>query len=139
MTLHKLHKISKDAFNKQDAGEVSRVYAVDAVISDPHYPEPLLGRDAVCNDYEQLFRSFPDIKAESIHSLVNKNSIAYIVELNGTNDGPISTPKGDIPPTHRPMKLQIAVFAETVKAGLYKNVRRYYNIAGQMRQLGLAR
>jgi len=61
MTAIEKHDKAMEAFNNHDAEKVVEFYSPDAILTDPSYNEPQIGRDAIRKDYEKLFRSFPDI------------------------------------------------------------------------------
>lgn len=131
------HKRSVEVFNNRDAEAVAAVYAADAVVYDPLCPEPLRDRDAIGQDYAALFSSFPDIRTTILNVFVDGEAIAYEMRLSGTNQGPVITPTGKVPATHRRVVWPVAVFAEADAATLYREVRRYYDVTSLMEQLGL--
>jgi steroid delta-isomerase-like uncharacterized protein len=113
------------------------LYTPDAVLHDPQYPEPIRGREAIRSSYEQMFRSFPDIRVTIVHRHVHDDVMVYELRMTGTNRGPIGTPDGDVPATNRGMDVEGAVFADLDSSGRFRRVRRYYDNATMMRQLGL--
>lgn len=130
------HRQSLVDFNRQDAPATAEAYAHDAVVHDPQHPEPMRGRTAVRQDYEALFRAFPDIQTSITRVLVDGRHIAYHLILRGTHDGPLATPSGELPPTAREIELPAAVFAEADDRGRYLVVRRFYDVAALLQQVG---
>ncbi len=137
MTAREQHDKAVEAFNNHDADKVVEFYAPDAILYDPKYNESQNGRDAIRKDYENMFRSFPDIIVTRQEFLVNDSTAAWEIKLTGTNTGPIETPDGTIPPTNRPFELYASVFAELDSEGRYYRVRRYMDVPSLMKQLGL--
>ncbi len=137
MTTREQHDKAVEAFNNHDADRVVEFYAPDAILYDPQYNEPQIGRDAIRKDYENLFRTFPDIIVTRQEFLVNDSTAAWEIKLTGTNTGPIETPDGTIPPTNRSFELYASVFAELDSERRYYRVRRYMDVASLMKQLGL--
>ena len=137
MTAQQQHDKAMEAFNNHDAEKVVVFYAPDAILIDPSYNEPQIGRDAIRKDYEKLFRSFPDILVSRQKFLVNDSTASWEIKLTGTNTGPIETPDGTIPPTDRPFELLASIFAEIDSEGRFHRVRRYYDNFTLMKQLGL--
>jgi steroid delta-isomerase-like uncharacterized protein len=131
------HQRAIAAFNAQDAATVAELYAPDAVLHDPQAPEPVRGRAAVRDAYAGLFRAFPDINVAVENRRIVDNRMIYEIRLTGTNTGPMATPAGDVPATGRAIDVVGAVFADLDDAGRFRTVRRYYDVAGMMRQLGL--
>ncbi len=137
MTAIEKHDKAMEAFNNHDAEKVVEFYSPDAILTDPSYNEPQIGRDAIRKDYEKLFRSFPDISVSRHKFLDNGSSAVWEIKLTGTNTGPIETPDGTIPPTDRPFELHASIFAEIDSEGRYHRVRRYYDNFTLMKQLGV--
>jgi steroid delta-isomerase-like uncharacterized protein len=136
MNLLDNHRQSVVDFNAQDAAATAEAYAEDAVVHDPQHPEPMRGRDAIRRDYVTLFRAFPDIQTSITRVLVEGRHIAYRMILRGTHDGLLATPSGELPPTSREIELPAAVFAEANDRGRYVVVRRYYDVATLLQQVG---
>jgi ketosteroid isomerase-like protein len=88
MTAQQQHDKAIEAFNNHDADKVVEFYSADAILTDPSYNEPQIGRDAIRKDYEKLFRSFPDISVSRQEFLDNGSSAVWEVKLSGTNTGP---------------------------------------------------
>lgn len=127
-----------DAINNHDVDAAAALNAVDAVAYDPAYPEPLRGRDAIRQDYADFFLAFPDLHATVSQVLVSGNTVAYEMQVTGTHQGPLDTPRGTLPATNNHIELRMAVFAEVDPSGLILHERRYYDVASLLQQLGLA-
>lgn len=125
------------AFNAGDAARFAAFYSEDAVARVPLYPEPLLGRAAVANDYATFLTAFPDLRAEVTYSIVSGTTLAAEMTIAGTHTGPLTLPAGQVPPTGRPLKFTAAFFTRIDDQGLVIEERRYYNVADQLEQLGL--
>ncbi len=129
---------SIDAFNQHDAEAFAALYSDSATAYDPQYAEPLRGREAIQQDIEAFFRAFPDVQASISNVLTNGNGVAFEVTVNGTHQGPLVTPTGDIPPTHQRIELRGGRFIRVDAEGRIIECNRYYDLAGIMVQLGLA-
>lgn len=132
------YKQSEEAFNSHNADAVAALYAAEVVVSDPMYPEPLRGREAVRQDYADFVRSFPDLRVTVSKILVSGDTVAFEIQVSGTHQGPIITPTGTIPATNRPAELRIGVFTAVDTSGIILDERRYYDVAGLAQQLGLS-
>jgi steroid delta-isomerase-like uncharacterized protein len=138
----KYQEISKkaaDTFNKHDLDALAKLYAEDAVAYDPMYPEPLRGRAAIRKDAATFFRGFPDIRFEILTTIERDDrNGADEVRLVGTHTGPLETPTGqDLPPTNKRVDLKAGVFGRLNERGEIVEERRYYDVAGVLRQLGV--
>jgi steroid delta-isomerase-like uncharacterized protein len=130
------HQQAVEAFNRHDAAAVAELYAMDAVLHDPQSPAPIRGREAIRQSYASMFRAFPDVRLAVEGRAALGERIIYELRLTGTNDGPLGT-DGEVPATGRPIDFTAAVVADLDAEGRFRNVRRYYDVAGMMRQLGL--
>lgn len=137
MTLIENHRRSVFDFNRHDAAATAEAYALDAEVHDPSHTEPLRGRNAVREDYAALFLAFPDIRVDILEVMTSGRCIAYQLRLTGTHDGRLQTERGELPPGHRRLDLRGAVFAEANDEGQYTMVRRYYDVASLLQQLGI--
>ena len=123
-----------DAINAHDAGAIGALYADDGVLSEP--AGEYRGREAIVQYWERFFAAFPDLngrdefKAESGDTAINEWSVS------GTNSGPMETPEGTIPATNKRATLR-GCDVITVRDGVIRSHRAYYDQLGLMTQLGL--
>ena len=126
------------AFNAHDPAGWAATYAGDTIVHDPFYPEPTRGRAGVEKDTADFIRAFPDARMEIVGTpLAEGATVAAQFVVVGTHDGPLATPEGDIAPTGRPVRLEGSVFTTVDEHGQAIDERRYYDVAGLLRQLGL--
>lgn len=114
-----------EAFNRHDVNALSRLYDDEAELADPWYPEPLKGREAIREDAENLFTAFPDLRGEIFGQTGSGDTIALEVRLSGTQTGPLTTPRGGVPPSNKRMTLIGASFRRFSEHGLVLEERRY--------------
>ncbi len=126
-----------EAINSHDVKTVASLYANNAVVYDPFYPEPLKGRAAIEKDTAANLHGFPDMRFEVQSILAEENTAAAQIIMSGTNTGPMETPDGEIPPTGRKIKIAVASFNRLDDEGNIVEEHRYYNVANVMEQLGL--
>ena len=127
------------AIDRGDAVGYAAHYAVDGVCHDPVSPAPAQGREAIAAGAAALVRAFPDLQCTVRSVLADDDRIAAEVTLDGTNDGPLATPEGGLPPTGRPASIEMFVLLERSSEGLVATSRGYYDVATVMAQLGLTR
>lgn len=125
------------AFNGRDATALAAVYATNAVINDPMYPEPLKGRSEIEEDFANFVGAFPDVRITIRNALAGGDTVAGEFTMVGTHEGPLPGPEGDIPATGKSVTVSGAVFVQTNAEGEIVDERRYYDLAGLMAQLGL--
>jgi steroid delta-isomerase-like uncharacterized protein len=126
-----------EAFNAGDAEAVAETYAEDAVLHDPQSPQPIQGREAIRASFERLLRAYPDAQVTMLNPHAEGDLVMYELRFTGTNEGPIATPRGDIPATGQQVDVLMAVFSNVDEQGRFTDMRRYYDSATMMRQLGL--
>jgi steroid delta-isomerase-like uncharacterized protein len=126
------------AFNAHDAGRFAACYAPDAIVYDPQYPEPLRGRGAIEQDMADFYRAFPDVTNRLETTLEDGEMVAARFSISGTHSGPLALPTGEVPATGRRVTFEGAVFSRYNGQGLIVEERRYYDVAGQAAQLGIA-
>ena len=126
------------AVNGHDAIAVGSIYTKDAPISDPSYPEPLIGAEGARKDAESYLKAFPNMTARILRMASNGDFVMGEVQFHGTNSGPMETPAGVIPPTNRSLELHVAFAARVNAQGLISEERRYYDTTAFMKALGLA-
>lgn len=126
------------AMNRHDAKAVSALYANDAVVDDPFYPEPLRGRRAIEEDAASFIKGFSNLRMEavSVFEKDDRNGAAE-VRFTGTHDGPLTSPAGEIPATNKKMDLRAGGFVKLNERGEIVEERRYFDSGQMMQQLGL--
>lgn len=138
MQAHDVHKRGADVFSRHDIDAFADLYASNALVNDPGYPQPLKGREAIKKDMAIFVTAFPDIQVRVVNSIVgDNNTIAAEWVMTGTNRGPIEAPTGSIPATNKPMELGVATFERLDGEGRIVEESRYYDQAGLFAQLGI--
>lgn len=135
MSTTEVHQQWIDALNRHDAAAFAALYAPNAVIRDPAYPEPLEGRDAIRDDVETFFRAFPDLHATAGSRADGGEWSAAETAFTGTNEGPLITASGEVPPTGRRVEFGGAGFWRLDGQGRILEENRYYDLAGLLTQL----
>jgi steroid delta-isomerase-like uncharacterized protein len=126
-----------EAINRHDPQALASIYAPRAVVSDPQYPEPLNGRDAIARDYTDFFTAFPDLRFIVTQQHADGDDYAFEFTISGTHSGPMVGPTGHIPPTNKRIDVRGSGFGSVDAEGRIANERRYYDLAGMLGQLGL--
>jgi steroid delta-isomerase-like uncharacterized protein len=132
MTKTEINQKIIDAINRHDSREAAKYYADNAVVYDPMYTEPLRGREAVEKDTADTFRAIPDLHVETRTILEKDNILAVEYTIKGTNTGPLVSPEGDIPPTGKKVKVDIAMFSTFNDQDRVVEEHRYYNVADML-------
>jgi steroid delta-isomerase-like uncharacterized protein len=138
MSAHEVVRLYVDAINRKDPSAFAALFAVDAVLRDPFFPEPTKGRDAIRLMLEGILRAFPDLTWKQLGDPIEADGrAAFVVSVRGTNEGPLAMPAGEVPPTGKAMAFETAVFWTIGSDGLIAEERSYFDAGGVAAQLGL--
>jgi steroid delta-isomerase-like uncharacterized protein len=115
--------------------------ALDLATDDVHitlmaYGQELTGRDGFRLFMERFAIAFPDMKKELTNQIASGDQVVCEFELRGTQDGPLQTPAGEIPPTGRAVHLFV-IEVMTMRDGKLATLRNYSDTAALMLQLGI--
>ena len=121
-----------------DLDGVMKLYAKDAVVTDPAYPEPLRGHEEIRKDAADFFRAFPDVSFKFTDVFQkNERTGATQFQMSGTHTGPLALPAGEVPPTGKRFNIMGVGIVTLDDSGLIKEELRYYDVATVLTQLGL--
>lgn len=126
------------AFNSGDPAGYARHYAIDARVIGPFFPEPLEGRDAIEQTAAAMAVAFPDMRWHIVTLLEDGNRVALEIHIEGTHEGPLATPAGEVPATGRTVSFDVGAVYEFNEDGLVSELREYMDPGALMAQLGLA-
>lgn len=138
MTGEELARRYVDAFNDRDLDAWVALFAEDAVIHDPFFPEPWKGREAIENVEQTVQRAFPDMHWRQLRPAIDVgNRVAVELAVKAVNDGPLKMPNGELPATGRAISYEAGVFWLIGPDGLIKEERSYFDATGVAAQLGI--
>ena len=127
-----------EAINRKDPSAFAALFAEVGVVHDPFFPEPTKGRPAVQQLIEGVLRAFSDMSWEQVGSVIEGGDrVAFVVGVEGTNDGPLAMPDGELAATGRQMSYEAAVFWTLGSDGLITEERSYFDATGVAAQLGM--
>ena len=124
-------------FNSHDAEGWTNSYTENATVSDPGYPEPLRGREAIRKDIDAFFTAFPDMQFTVTDVITEGGKFAVEGTGTGTHQGPLQGPAGEIPPTNKRVETKFVAIGRVDGSDLIAEERRYYDQASLFQQLGL--
>jgi steroid delta-isomerase-like uncharacterized protein len=126
------------AFNQRDVGAYTAVFAEEAVLHDPFFPEPVKGREALAEMVAGIWGSFSDVHWDLDGPVVaNGRQVAFPVAIRMTHDGPMPMPDGSvIDPTGEKISFTSGVFW-TLDDGLVAEERGYFDATAIAMQIGL--
>jgi steroid delta-isomerase-like uncharacterized protein len=125
------------AINAHDVERYVALLADDVVATNVALPEPLRGKAAYGQFFQDTFDAFPDYTLVVKNRVVSEDQIATELVFSGTHSGPLHLGPGDpIPSTGRKFAAQGAYFAR-VRNGRIVEVHMHPDMAGFLMQLGL--
>ena len=137
MSVEESVRMQVETWNSHDGAAVAAAYAPDARVVDPAYADPLSGREAIQKDAADFFVAFPDITFRVTNVISKDGTVALEGHAGGTHKGPLALPTGLIPATNLRLEFDVAIFQELDASGSILAERRYYDVAGQLTQLGM--
>ena len=129
-----LFRKALDCLNRQDAAGYRALQAPDVEYINPQ--GTYRGRDEATASFAPEWRAFPDGKHEVVRLVETATGIAAECHWTGTQDGPLATPMGELPPSGRQVALDYAIWVDA-EAGLAKKVKVYVDLMAYATQLGL--
>jgi predicted ester cyclase len=124
-----------DAFNAHDEAQIRQLNSERAVLEAPGEVR-LEGRDAATEYALAWLRAFPDARLTVKNELVDGEWVAQEFTFEGTHEDTMSSPAGDIPPTHKRLNGRgVQVFR--VENDAVSDTRLYFDQVQVMTQLGL--
>lgn len=103
---------------------------------DPASQDPFVGKETAHHCREGFLNSFPDWEDRITEVAPRGEIVALELFGCGTHEGPLKTPQGTLPATHRRMEVKSAAFFRVNKEGLITEARIYWDMASAFSQLG---
>ena len=138
MTGEELARRYVDAFNDRDVNAWVALFAEDATIHDPFFPEPFKGREDIENVVQGVLRAFSGMQWRLLRPAIDAGDrVAVEVAAKAVNDGPLEMPNGELPATGRAISFETGVFWLIGPDGLITEERSYFDATGVAAQLGI--
>jgi predicted ester cyclase len=124
-----------DAFNAHDEAQIRELNAENSVIEAPGDVH-LEGRDAATEYAMTWLRAFSDARINITNELSSGDWVTQEFTFQGTHDGTLSSPAGDIPATHKRLNGRgVQIFR--VEGDTVVDTRLYFDQVQVLTQLGL--
>ena len=124
-----------EAFNAHDEARIRQLNAENGIIEAPGDVR-LEGREATTEYAMAWLRAFPDARITVHNELVDGDWVAQEFTFEGTHEGTLSSPNGDIPATHKRLQGR-AVQVFKVVGYTVTDTHLYFDQVQVMTQLGL--
>lgn len=127
-----------EAFDRRDPAGLASLYAEDATMTHPFFPEGVRGRDAILANEKPLFDAFSEISTKMVSVTESGNKVALEWCVDATHTSGLPLPDGSVLPATGRRISQPGVDVFYLDAdGLIAEGHRYQDGAGFMAQLGL--
>ena len=127
-----------ETFNDRDVEGWGALFAEDAVIHDPFWPELIKGREASKSLLNSALRAFPDMRWRQLQPVIDVGDrVAVELAVNAVNEGPLEMPGGELPATGRAISYETGIFWLIGPDGLITEERSYFDATGVAAQLGM--
>ena len=127
-----------ETFNDRDVDAWVALFAEDALIYDPFFPEPTKGREAIGNLEQSILRAFSDMQWRQLRPAVDVGDrVGVELAVNAVHNGPLEMPDGELPATGRTISYEAGVFWRIGPDGLIAEERSYFDATGVAVQLGM--
>lgn len=127
-----------ESINQEDPSAFVELFSEDAVIHDPFFPEPTRGQPAIRQLIENVLRAFPDMNWKQVGDVIEAGDrVAFVVGVEGSNNGPLATPGGELRATGRQVSYEAAVFWTLGPDGRITEERSYFDAGAVAAQLGM--
>ena len=124
-----------DAFNAHDEARIRSLNADNGVIEAPGDVR-VEGKEAVTGYAMSWLNAFPDAKITIHTEIADGDWVAQRFTFEGTHDGVLNSPAGEIPPTHRRLSGRGAQIFR-VEGQVVVETQLYFDQVQVMTQLGL--
>jgi steroid delta-isomerase-like uncharacterized protein len=124
------------AFNQGDLEGAIAPYAADAEVVDP--TGTYKGKPQILRSIQSWHTAFPDAKGEVTNQIGHEDQVLTEVTFRGTHSGPLAGPAGTLPATGKKTEMRVA-YVDQFRDGKVWRERAYFDLAGLMQQLGLAK
>jgi predicted ester cyclase len=121
-----------EVFNKGNVDVIDEFYAEDYV----GYPD-MSTRDDFKADAAALRAAIPDLHASVSNAVVDDEWAAFRFSMTGTFTNPLTSPQGDLPPTGKPVMLNINIFLHMNEDGIVIEDWEYIDNLSWLMQLGV--
>ena len=132
-----LPKLQK-AFSSGDARAWADLYAEQARLYHPFFPDPIKGREDIYKAEAPLFKAFSGYHFRWANYATKDDLIAAECEMTATQTGDILLPNGKkIPASNKKMVLNVAEFWRITGTGEIASDHRYFDTNSFFAQLGV--
>lgn len=128
-----------DAVERRDAEAMAALYAEDATVPHPLYPEPARGRDAIRGNQQELFNAITDVEVQIRSILTGESTCAAEVVIEATHSGALEVGGNKFAATGGRIEVEEVWVFDLDRDGLIVEERDYLDTAALLTQLEAGR
>jgi steroid delta-isomerase-like uncharacterized protein len=126
------------AVERRDAEALAALYAEDATLPHPLYPEPARGREAIRASQQELFDAIADVEVQIRSILSGEDTCAAEVVIKATHAGPLDVGGKTLAATGGRIEVEEVWVFDLDAHGLIVEERDYLDTAALLAQLEAA-
>jgi steroid delta-isomerase-like uncharacterized protein len=124
-----------DLWNDRDLESALDLATDDIEIRLVASGQTLTGREGFRRFMERFATASSDMRKHVSNQVASQEQVVSEFTLRGTHDGPLRTPSGEIPPTGKPIELNV-IEVIGIRGGRIARINNYSDSATLLRQLG---
>lgn len=124
------------AYNEKDWDRVRAALAPGVVYDELATQRKANGVDEVVSTWKGWATAIPDSRATFRSALESGNTAVLELTWNGTHNGPLQTPSGEIPATGKKIEIRACQVVE-VGDNNVKSIRQYFDMGTLLDQIGV--
>jgi steroid delta-isomerase-like uncharacterized protein len=122
-----------EALNAHDWDALAKFYSDDCEVVTPL--GEMRGGGAVVQLAQAYVQAFPDLKWTDQGQVSSEDSVVTEQVAAGTNQGPLNTPQGDVPPSGKPITTRLCEVVR-LRDGEIVSLHLYWDNLGLMQEIG---
>jgi steroid delta-isomerase-like uncharacterized protein len=124
-----------DAFNESNWTKMRGQLAADSRYHELGSQRKVKGPKEIVELFQDWKKAFPDAKGKVTSAVGSENKVALEVTWKGTQNGPLGSPQGTIPPSGKQQVTPAALFF-TFEGNKIKESHQYFDSMTLLQQIG---
>ena len=125
-----------EAFNDEDWDRFAELSHPDIVYTEAGTGRRIVGIEPYLEALREWKVALPDVRGDIRRAIGEGGTVAEDVLWRGTQDGPLGTAGGDIPPTGRSIEVSATLWV-TVRDGRVADVEHHLDVLTLLAQIGV--
>jgi steroid delta-isomerase-like uncharacterized protein len=131
-------KAATMAYNEKNWARVEAVFATDGVYDEKATRNRIQGIGQILDAWQRWAMAIPDSKATFLGEYASGNTAIIEVVWRGVHDGPLHSPSGITPASHKPIELPVCQVIN-VEGAKVKSFTHYFDMLTLLTQIGASK